>query len=63
MEKKDIKKSIKKKTQENYTKLSQDNTAFQESLLKIKQMPKAQQKRVLKMLPKKLREYAEANLF
>jgi len=26
-------------------------------------MPKAQQKRVLKMLPKKLREYAQANLF
>jgi hypothetical protein len=63
MDKKDIKNSIKEKTKENYTKLSQDETALKRSLQKIKEIPKSQQKRVLKALPKKMREFAQANLF
>jgi hypothetical protein len=51
MDKKDIKNSIKEKTKENYTKLSQDETALKRSLQKIKE------------IPKKMREFAQANLF
>jgi len=63
MNKKEVKQSLKQRIQQNHKTLKNDETQLQKSLDRIKQIPKAQQKRVLKALPKKMREFAEKNLF
>lgn len=63
MNKKEVKNSLKQKIQQNHKTLRNDEAQLQKSLERIRQIPKAQQKKVLKALPKSMREFAEKNLF